>query len=76
MALLAGSLAVLLASSVANAAVQDRGLFTVPQTFPNLQECLAEPLTYSCENTTAIKNTCCSPTPGGLGKFLYLNVKL
>lgn len=21
---------------------------------------------YSCENTTAIANTCCSPTPGGL----------
>ncbi|KAK7695324.1 hypothetical protein QCA50_002515 [Cerrena zonata] len=72
MALLAGSLAVLLASSVANAAVQDRGLFTVPNTFPNLQACLAEPLTYSCENTTVIQNTCCSPTPGGLGKFLIL----
>lgn len=70
MALLAGSVVILLASLVAHAAVQDRGLFTVPNTFPNLQACLAEPLTYSCENTTAIQNTCCSPTPGGLGKFL------
>ncbi|KIK70755.1 hypothetical protein GYMLUDRAFT_235173 [Collybiopsis luxurians FD-317 M1] len=33
--------------------------------YPNLTACF-EPPTYSCENVTAIKNTCCSPTPGGL----------
>jgi ribonuclease T2 len=39
---------------------------SIPNTFPNLTRCLTEPLTFSCENTTAIHNTCCSPTPGGL----------
>lgn len=38
----------------------------VPNTFPNLTACVNEPLVFSCENTTAIQNTCCSPTPGGL----------
>ncbi|THH19042.1 hypothetical protein EW146_g2049 [Bondarzewia mesenterica] len=38
----------------------------VPNTFPSIGECASEPLTFSCENTTTIKNTCCSPTPGGL----------
>ncbi|KII94133.1 hypothetical protein PLICRDRAFT_36364 [Plicaturopsis crispa FD-325 SS-3] len=33
---------------------------------PNLTACAAAPAEYSCENTTAIANTCCSPTPGGL----------
>ena len=37
-----------------------------PTTFPNLSTCVSEPLFYSCENTTTISNTCCSPTPGGL----------
>ncbi|KAL4246991.1 RNase T2 family protein, partial [Abortiporus biennis] len=41
-------------------------IFSVPNTFPNLQACANQPLQYSCENTTAIQNTCCSPTPGGL----------
>lgn len=36
-----------------------------PYTFSNLSGCPTEPV-YSCENTTAIANTCCSPTPGGL----------
>src|SRR5580692_11582820 len=40
--------------------------FSAPNTFPNLAACVNEPLVFSCENTTAIKNTCCSPTPGGL----------
>ena len=39
---------------------------SVPYTYPNLKACVNGPLTYSCENTTAIQNTCCSPTPGGL----------
>ncbi|KAG7098947.1 hypothetical protein E1B28_000837 [Marasmius oreades] len=38
----------------------------VSPTHPNLSACALEPLTFSCENTTAIKNTCCTPTPGGL----------
>ena len=28
--------------------------------------CSSEPSFYSCENTTVIENTCCTPTPGGL----------
>lgn len=35
-------------------------------TVPNISACALEPLTFSCENKTAIKNTCCTPTPGGL----------
>ncbi|KAH8119879.1 ribonuclease T2 [Phellopilus nigrolimitatus] len=35
-------------------------------TLPNLATCVNEPTFYSCENTTAISNTCCSPAPGGL----------
>ncbi|PIL31812.1 hypothetical protein GSI_06516 [Ganoderma sinense ZZ0214-1] len=40
--------------------------FDLPKTYPNITACASEPITYSCENTTAIQNTCCSPTPGGL----------
>jgi len=39
---------------------------SIPNTFPDLSACVSQPSTFSCENTTAIKNTCCSPTPGGL----------
>lgn len=39
---------------------------TVPGVNPDLTACLNEPQFYSCENTTTIQNTCCSPTPGGL----------
>lgn len=35
-------------------------------TYPNLAACIREPSFFSCENTTPIRNTCCSPTPGGL----------
>ncbi len=38
----------------------------IPDTFSSIASCVDEPLTYSCENTAPIKNTCCSPTPGGL----------
>ncbi|ETW87059.1 Ribonuclease, T2 family [Heterobasidion irregulare TC 32-1] len=38
----------------------------VPNTFPNISACVNQPPTFSCENTTTITNTCCSPTPGGL----------
>ncbi|CDO75501.1 hypothetical protein BN946_scf184935.g37 [Trametes cinnabarina] len=41
-------------------------LLSLPRTYPKISACVNEPLAYSCENTTAIKNTCCSPTPGGL----------
>ena len=39
---------------------------TVPSVNPNLAACVNEPQIFSCENTTTIQNTCCSPTPGGL----------
>ncbi|KAF9643850.1 ribonuclease T2 [Thelephora ganbajun] len=32
----------------------------------NSTACPSAPSFYSCENTTPIGNTCCSPTPGGL----------
>ncbi|KAA1468026.1 ribonuclease T2 [Dentipellis sp. KUC8613] len=57
-------LTVLAASSVANAG--QTLLSGLPNTFPNITACVNEPLVFSCENTTAIQNTCCSPTPGGL----------
>ncbi|KAF9056595.1 ribonuclease T2 [Panaeolus papilionaceus] len=38
----------------------------IPDTFPRLAACINQASFYSCENTTAIQNTCCSPTPGGL----------
>ena len=41
-------------------------LLSLPSTFPNITACASETSVYSCENTTAIANTCCSPTPGGL----------
>ncbi|KAJ7631154.1 ribonuclease T2 [Roridomyces roridus] len=42
------------------------GLQSVPSTYPDFTQCLDQPSVYSCENTTTIENTCCSPTPGGL----------
>ncbi|THH33438.1 hypothetical protein EUX98_g792 [Antrodiella citrinella] len=56
----------LAATSVAHATVLGGSLFPVLNSFPNLTACASEPAIYSCENTTAIQNTCCSPTPGGL----------
>jgi len=35
-------------------------------TYPSITSCIHEPAFFSCENTTRIANTCCSPTPGGL----------
>lgn len=60
------ALAALTVSAVAQDPLSSRGLWTVPNTYPNITACASEPLTYSCENTAPIKNTCCSPTPGGL----------
>jgi hypothetical protein len=40
--------------------------FSIPNTYPSIAACANEPLVFSCENTTAIRNTCCSPSPGGL----------
>ncbi|KAG5644612.1 hypothetical protein DXG03_008090 [Asterophora parasitica] len=39
---------------------------SVPNTGPVLTSCASQPAVYSCENTAPIKDTCCSPTPGGL----------
>ncbi|PSS29596.1 hypothetical protein PHLCEN_2v2744 [Hermanssonia centrifuga] len=67
----------LLTSSVAG--FSPRSLLQVPNTYPNLTACLSQPLTYSCENTTVIEDTCCSPTPGGLvlsTQFWSLNTGL
>ena len=61
---LAGLLAVLASPALASSI---RGLFDVPNTYPQIASCLSQPSFYSCENTTVIENTCCSPTPGGLG---------
>jgi hypothetical protein len=41
----------------------------IPATYPNLTACASTVSAYSCENTTAITNACCSPTPGGLVLF-------
>ncbi|KAG7452371.1 ribonuclease T2 [Guyanagaster necrorhizus] len=40
--------------------------YQVPATYPKISGCALQTPTYSCENTTVINNTCCSPTPGGL----------
>lgn len=48
-------------------APETRSLFSaVPNTFPDFKACASQESTFSCENTTVIENTCCSPTPGGL----------
>jgi len=43
-----------------------RSHLPVLNTFPNITACVNQPMTFSCENTTIITDTCCSPTPGGL----------
>lgn len=61
--------AVLLATALvaARASAAFESVFPlVPNTFPNITACTSVPSFFSCENTTAIQNTCCSPTPGGL----------
>lgn len=42
------------------------GLFSLPDVYPNITACVKTPSFYSCENTTAVTDSCCSPTPGGL----------
>ena len=72
---LAGIIAVLAFSSATQANSNGLGdLFSVPDTFPTLKACASQPAVYSCENTTAISNTCCSPTPGGLGMSISLRI--
>ncbi|KAI0347636.1 ribonuclease T2 [Trametopsis cervina] len=58
----------LVAASVALAASNASlpGLLSIPSTFGDFSGCASQQSVYSCENTTAIENTCCSPTPGGL----------
>jgi len=68
MAVFTSFVTALVATAVVHAAdLSGRGGFlSVPNTFPDLKACVNQPLEFSCENTTAIQNTCCSPTPGGL----------
>ena len=42
------------------------GLFSLPEVYPNITACVNTPSFYSCENATAVADSCCSPTPGGL----------
>ncbi|KAJ7070831.1 ribonuclease T2 [Mycena amicta] len=61
------SATLLLVAALTVSAVPDsRGHSSVLSTFPDLSACAAQPSVFSCENTTVIENTCCSPTPGGL----------
>lgn len=65
--LLAGFSAPLLVSAlVITPPIVARDVTPVPSTFSSLTACSTIPAFYSCESTTAITNTCCSPTPGGL----------
>ena len=57
----------LLAATVLSAGYNSQAALS--PTIPNLSACSSAGSFYSCENTTAIKNTCCSPTPGGLVLF-------
>ncbi|KAH9049354.1 ribonuclease T2 [Lactarius hengduanensis] len=57
---------VLFASATVQATANKLGKFSLPHTFPNIAACVHEPFVFSCENTTVIQNSCCSPTPGGL----------
>jgi len=58
-----------LAASLATASKWEPHHWHIPATYPNLTSCANTVSTYSCENTTAIENSCCSPTPGGLVLF-------
>ena len=60
------SLSGFLLSSVAVVSVASAQNTSLPDTYPDFSACSSTPSFFSCENTTAITNTCCSPTPGGL----------
>jgi ribonuclease T2 len=62
---MAATLALLSLGAVAGA-TSLAGLLSLPNTYPDLRACAKTPSFYSCENTTAVANSCCSPTPGGL----------
>jgi ribonuclease T2 len=62
---MSGLLTLISFASLASASLLD-GLLSLPHTYPNISSCVNTPSFYSCENTTAVTNTCCSPTPGGL----------
>lgn len=64
MAAVAGLILFLSASSAASAGFTE---VQIPEVFADVKSCLNQPSFFSCENTTTIANTCCSPTPGGLG---------
>ncbi|THV07622.1 ribonuclease T2 [Dendrothele bispora CBS 962.96] len=52
--------------SLAEADLVSRKQAPVFSSIPDLSTCVSQPSFFSCENTTVIENTCCSPTPGGL----------
>ncbi|KAG6821402.1 hypothetical protein H0H93_014199 [Arthromyces matolae] len=52
--------------SVATAGLLQNYDSGLPSTIPSLLSCSSQTSVFSCENTAPIKNTCCSPTPGGL----------
>ncbi|KAF7303260.1 HST3 protein [Mycena kentingensis (nom. inval.)] len=58
--------AVFLAAAASTVAAYGGHSSSVISTYPDLRACAAQPSVFSCENTTVIENTCCSPTPGGL----------
>ncbi|TFK77340.1 ribonuclease T2 [Pluteus cervinus] len=58
------SLLLVFSTSCAATSIHDGS--AVIQSDPALLSCASAPLTYSCENTGLITNTCCTSTPGGL----------
>ncbi len=61
-----GPLATLFFLASAALGAPESGISQLPSTVPSILSCAKQTPTYSCENTTVIENTCCSPTPGGL----------
>src|ERR1700691_5078113 len=51
---------------VSSATASSHSSFSIPNTFPNLTACASENLQYSCENTTVVRDSCCSVVGGGL----------
>lgn len=59
-------LAASLLGAVSSTTASSKQHHSVIHTFPNLTACPSETLEYSCENTTVVKDFCCSVVGGGL----------